>query len=354
VTTTEEVFERIFERGRTKIATTDSPDWIHLSGISATACALYMKIAMHVNVRRGDQEAYPSLESLALMMGLGRGDRLSKYLKELESIDAITRRRVGAGGPGNRARNVYRVNETPPPDYAGPLNIAEWYERNSAEVSRRLERNANRVDTSRKSAPEDEADTSDVTHEDGIQDVAHESGLRVPRDGGLPVTHVSGVEQPIRGNTPEGNNSGKTSSYRTDSGETDAAQLALDADGLPPAPPPPPPAAQVAAKCARDWITHWTREGAQIVTRRGVDPFVLLRNLLLPFAEAGYSETVIKNGLLRVNRSVPTPDALSSKCREYIEDKGKTGRPAPAGVAAQARRANAAINAVWGEDEDAA
>lgn len=113
---------------------TQLADWVALSGVSDHAKALYWHLKMHVNVERGDGEVWPRKELLAGWMGLSRADKIDPYIAELLALGAIEvyKRRHSSG---LRARNRYVVHDTPPPNYAGPTSLAEWYSRNRAKES---------------------------------------------------------------------------------------------------------------------------------------------------------------------------------------------------------------------------
>lgn len=129
--------------GRTVPEYTQLENWVHLSGISSKAKDLYWALRMHVNDRRGDNIAFPSLDTLARLIGYSHRSKVTKPLQELQRIGAVDveKRRIA----GNmRARNRYIVHRTPPPEYRGPITLASWYAANSQltpdEPSRKHER----------------------------------------------------------------------------------------------------------------------------------------------------------------------------------------------------------------------
>lgn len=119
----EELFgdEGIVEAGRRAAPFTYVHDWVPLSGVDPQAKALYNILRMYVFDKTGRQTCGPRQDDLALMMGVPRGDKLSPWFKQLVALGAIEV--IAWGLP---RRNKYRVHETPPPDYTGPLTIAEW------------------------------------------------------------------------------------------------------------------------------------------------------------------------------------------------------------------------------------
>jgi len=119
----EELFgdESIVEAGRRAAPFTYVHDWVPLSGVDPEAKCLYNILRMYVFDKTGTRTCGPRQDDLALMMNLSRGDKLSKWFKQLVKLGAIE---VTAWGLPRR--NKYRVHETPPPDYTGPLTIKEW------------------------------------------------------------------------------------------------------------------------------------------------------------------------------------------------------------------------------------
>ncbi len=108
---------------RRATAFTPLHDWVRLSGISAQAISLYWAIKMHVYVLAGDNTVDDvTTETLAHLCGLSRGDKVARYLRELESIKALETVRTGMYGV-----NTYLVHENPPPGYQGPVTLAQWY-----------------------------------------------------------------------------------------------------------------------------------------------------------------------------------------------------------------------------------
>lgn len=100
-------------------------DWVMLSGASAQACKLYWIYVAHINRSRGDNRVWPKREDLAELLGssVDTVDRYNKELSKLGALDIIARRYSN----NLRARNAYRVHETPPAGYAGPLGLSDFY-----------------------------------------------------------------------------------------------------------------------------------------------------------------------------------------------------------------------------------
>jgi hypothetical protein len=112
---------------RRAVPWTQLHDWVRISGISSKAAALYWVIKMHVYVRSGDFTVKITTDELAAFIELSRGDKMARYMRELEDIGAISSRLVGVP-----ATKVYTVHEEPPDGYTGPLTLKEWYEMRKA------------------------------------------------------------------------------------------------------------------------------------------------------------------------------------------------------------------------------
>ena len=140
----EELFgdESVIEAGRRAAPFTYVHDWVPLSGIDPEAKCLYNILRMHVFDKTGTQTCGPRQDDLALMMGVSRADKLSPWFKQLAKLGAIEI--IAWGLP---RRNKYRVHETPPPGYTGPLTIKEWKRAHFDERVARREaaRKSNRV-----------------------------------------------------------------------------------------------------------------------------------------------------------------------------------------------------------------
>lgn len=108
--------------GRGDIDGTWSPDWIVLSGCSARALQLYQMLRLRLNRRRRSQKVWPGLATLATMMNLTTSESVSPYVKELKELGAIDVDRSKT----TPRHNIYRINITPPPGYAGPMAIEDW------------------------------------------------------------------------------------------------------------------------------------------------------------------------------------------------------------------------------------
>src|SRR5690606_3536915 len=84
--------------------------------ISPTARHLYTDLAAFVHQGRrntGDTEVWPSLNLLAVILGLSKGESVTPYLDELIQADVIRKRSTTIGGM--KARNPYAIRFNPPP-----------------------------------------------------------------------------------------------------------------------------------------------------------------------------------------------------------------------------------------------
>lgn len=99
-------------------------DWTLLSGASREARELYWALSAHISVSRDDTEVWPSLKTLARIVGVKKPDNLTPYMLELEVLGAVE---VIRSGGGIRSRNRYVVHQTPPPGYRGVYSLGDWY-----------------------------------------------------------------------------------------------------------------------------------------------------------------------------------------------------------------------------------
>ncbi len=162
-------------------------DWVRISGISPTASSLYWVMKMHVYVRAGDNSVKTSTDELAALCGLSRGDKVTRYVRELEGIGAVSSKLEGMP-----ARKVYVVHEDPPPGYTGPLTLKEWYEiRRSVKAlkERQNESEKPQVSAVPPESGEQENAPDRPSAKPQVSAVPPESGEQalLPPNGGLPV-----------------------------------------------------------------------------------------------------------------------------------------------------------------------
>ncbi|MFF0092770.1 hypothetical protein ACFYSF_22795 [Streptomyces canus] len=102
------------------------PHWVTF-GFSTPANRLYDLYNAHVDRSRGDLVVWPTLDELAKMMGLSRGDKVTPYMRELEAGGAVSVQTVTkTGGKGRRYIITLKVH--PPAGFNGPLQTSDWYD----------------------------------------------------------------------------------------------------------------------------------------------------------------------------------------------------------------------------------
>ncbi|MFF4726418.1 hypothetical protein ACFY3M_13905 [Streptomyces mirabilis] len=102
------------------------PHWVTFR-FSTPANRLYDLYNAHVNRDRGDSVVWPTLDDLAKMMGLSRGDKVTPYMRELETGGAVEVQTVTkTGGKGRRYIITLKVH--PPAGFTGPLQTSDWYD----------------------------------------------------------------------------------------------------------------------------------------------------------------------------------------------------------------------------------
>ncbi|MFI7249811.1 hypothetical protein [Micromonospora chalcea] len=179
------------KRGRESPQWTDVHDWVALSGVSPGAIALYVVLRMHVNRSRDDDMVMTSTLTLAVLMGMSRGDKIKGYLDELVTLGAVDVDRSGL-----HRRNTYTVHQLPPPGYSGKITLKAWYEEHRALIAlKRADEKAKR--DARRAKAKTKGQVSPVTPDSGEQadePVTPDRGEHVTPDSGEPVTPVSGRE----------------------------------------------------------------------------------------------------------------------------------------------------------------
>ncbi|MEU7620520.1 hypothetical protein AB0B27_31135 [Micromonospora rifamycinica] len=184
------------KRGRESPQWTDVHDWVALSGVSPGAICLYVVLRMHVNRQRGDDMVKTSMLTLAVLMGMSRGDKIKGYLDELVKIGAVDVERGGL-----HRRNQYVVHQLPPDGYTGKITLKAWYEQHRALIAlKRADEKAKR--DARRAAAKAKALVSAVTPDSGEQPetpVTPDRGEHVTPVSGEPVTPISGREPDVVG-----------------------------------------------------------------------------------------------------------------------------------------------------------
>lgn len=165
-------------------------DWVPLTpGLSDAAVRYYHVLRMHVNRSRGDNQVKATTLTLARMMGRSRGDKTAPWLAELVAIGAVkvTRR-------GLPSRYVYKIEQEPPADWPGPVNIRQWYEVHREELTQARAAAKAKRDGRRAKKPQVEPSSPDVGVTEGQTPVPPMSGLQVAPTSGAQVTPTSGRE----------------------------------------------------------------------------------------------------------------------------------------------------------------
>lgn len=99
------------------------------SDLSPTARHLYTVLAAFVNQRRrsnGDTDVWPSLNLLAVTLGLSQGDSVTPYIDELIQAGIVVKTAHDIGGM--KARNHYAIRFNPPPGTKVVTSFAELLE----------------------------------------------------------------------------------------------------------------------------------------------------------------------------------------------------------------------------------
>ncbi|MFJ8301346.1 hypothetical protein ACIQ9R_36345 [Streptomyces sp. NPDC094447] len=148
--------------GRRAAPFTMVPEWVTVHpDLDPQAKALYDALAAHVNVGRADGKVWPTRLLLAMMLGWSREQSVDPYLRQLSKAGAITidedRRADGSLNrrPDGSVKKIYFVHETPPDDYTGPKNLAEFYAQARVKVQELREAKAAKK-AAKKAAPASE------------------------------------------------------------------------------------------------------------------------------------------------------------------------------------------------------
>lgn len=105
-------------------------DWVLLADIPDKSKMAYWILRAHVNQERGDEEVWPSLDTIAALLRLNgkeRAKEASKYIRHLVEMGAVEIRPERYGPNRMYRRNVYTVHERPPADYAGLSSTEAWH-----------------------------------------------------------------------------------------------------------------------------------------------------------------------------------------------------------------------------------
>jgi hypothetical protein len=101
------------------------PHWITLHpGLKAQAVRAFNFYAAHINANHERRVVFPGLESVAYVLGLSRGDKVTPYNRALVEAGAITVEKINTP---TGSRNRYVLHFNPPPGYTGPTGLKELY-----------------------------------------------------------------------------------------------------------------------------------------------------------------------------------------------------------------------------------
>lgn len=104
---------------------TQVPEWITLADLTPQADKLYTVLLAHVNRKRGDDLAWPSMTTLAKLLKFDCRQSVSIYVRELVDLGAIE---VEARKTPKGRRNFYTVHLDPPDGYTGLRSITDFYQ----------------------------------------------------------------------------------------------------------------------------------------------------------------------------------------------------------------------------------
>lgn len=147
-------------------------DWVALSNSTVQAKALYWFLSMHINTQRGNTVVWPSRSRMATAIGLKHARSVDRYIRELEALGAINKERKRST-EGDWANNSYLIHQTPPPGYAQPVELLDWYDTqkppNSAPVPSSQKNQTKRISAAHgvvtsRSLPSHSEVTTVVTH----------------------------------------------------------------------------------------------------------------------------------------------------------------------------------------------
>ena len=209
--------------------------------VSPTARQLYVILAGFVNHhqrQQGNTAAYPSMNLMAMLLGLSRSDKVTPYIDELIWLGAVAKRTQRTHG-GMRARNIYGVRFNPPPNSdlpesleqilkphqdllknhttkeLGPLMSAhakdckEKIQHSRAQVKAGRTRQDNTTDQDTDRAPQNRGTTNqDEQTKPQVSPYPQKQGSRTPKNRGS-VPPKKGVEQYV-GRTRRRTNNKKT------------------------------------------------------------------------------------------------------------------------------------------------
>lgn len=171
------------------------------------ARTLYSILKMHAN--RDTAEAKPSTETLAELMGVSRGDKVTPYLQALVRVGAIDIDVRRTGVNRMRKRNFYTVHESPPPGYTGYLSLAEYYAVRKGKTA------------GQSGPPEKGGSGPGATSDDTTPEPPKRGGPETPKTGAPDNPKTGGPDTPKRGQELD---QPRTTSSKNNYGEEEAAR----------------------------------------------------------------------------------------------------------------------------------
>ncbi|WP_369380476.1 hypothetical protein [Streptomyces sp. cg36] len=176
-----------YSKARLKVTSDDVPPyamvpmWV-VFGFSGPAVKLYALYMGHVNQDRPDNIAWPTLDTLAKMMGYSRGDKISRFQKELIAGGAIT---AWLEPSKNKLRHRYFVDVKYrlPKGWTGPVSVSDWRDRQKADAP-----SGNGKTAGQSQAPRTGMPGFDGSPRTGALQSPRTGGFQPPQTGGLTKT----------------------------------------------------------------------------------------------------------------------------------------------------------------------
>lgn len=100
------------------------PEWITVAKLSPQALAVYVILLGHVNRERGDNLAWPTLDTIAELTGYSRRQSVTPYVNELVALEVV---QVRSRRTERGRRNYYTVTKQPPAWWVAAPSIAEFH-----------------------------------------------------------------------------------------------------------------------------------------------------------------------------------------------------------------------------------
>lgn len=326
--------------GRRGSTYTDVHDWVTFSDVEPEAKALYVVLRAHVNRMRADDLVWTSTLALARVMTYSRGDKITKFIRQLEGIRAIDVDRNNVHG-----RMVFIVNQEPPEDYDGPLTAGEWHKRNKDELDRiRADEKAKRDARRARAKEKKESGSSDSVHPD--QGEQGDEGSVHPDRGGQRHPDQGDVRPPVSGREPDvlEPDVPEPKNPLADATAAEASQsMQTTIDGHDEPLKKERTEAQIvrdtAAAIARWWFEGWKKLGTPIM---GDTAEAKLRALVGASLRSGYTDDELRQALRAYRTpSVPSADRLQ---RELAAVRG-------VGIPSARSGGSGRVNAHWNQPE---